>query len=116
MPLYEYECQSCHHRLETLQRVADPPLETCPECGGPLKRLISPPAVQFKGSGWYVTDYAGAGKQRKKEEAGGGAKESGEASSKSTTGTTGASAGTADAKKAAPGGGGSSPSSKSSES
>lgn len=59
MPIYEYECQNCGKRTELLQRMDDPPLATCPQCGGPVKKLISSPAVQFKGSGWYVTDYAG---------------------------------------------------------
>ena len=59
MPIYEYQCQSCGKRTELLQRMADPPLATCPECGGEVKKLLSAPAVQFKGSGWYVTDYAG---------------------------------------------------------
>lgn len=59
MPIYEYQCLSCSKRMELLQRMADPPLATCPECGGEVKKLFSAPAVQFKGSGWYVTDYAG---------------------------------------------------------
>ncbi len=59
MPIYEYQCRRCGHRLEAMQRLADPPLKRCPECGGGLKKLISAPAFQFKGSGWYVTDYAG---------------------------------------------------------
>lgn len=59
MPLYEYECQNCGKRTELLQRFNDPPLAACPECGGEVKKLLSAPAVQFKGSGWYVTDYAG---------------------------------------------------------
>ena len=59
MPIYEYQCQSCGKRTELLQRMDDPPLATCPECGGEVKKLVSAPAVQFKGSGWYVTDYAG---------------------------------------------------------
>lgn len=59
MPLYEYECSDCGHRTEVIQRVSDPPLAECPECGGAVRRLLSAPAVQFKGSGWYVTDYAG---------------------------------------------------------
>jgi len=59
VPIYEYECESCGHRLEALQRLSEDPLTTCPECGGELKRLISAPAFQFKGSGWYVTDYGG---------------------------------------------------------
>src|SRR5580693_3228592 len=60
MPLYEYECQSCGERTELLQRFNDPPLAACPRCGGgEIKKLISKPAFQFKGTGWYVTDYAG---------------------------------------------------------
>jgi putative FmdB family regulatory protein len=58
MPIYEYECSQCGHRSEELQRISDPPLTECPECGGEYKKLISAPAFQFKGSGWYVTDYA----------------------------------------------------------
>ena len=59
MPIYEYQCLSCGKRTEQLQRFDDPPPAACPHCGGELKKLISAPAVQFKGSGWYVTDYAG---------------------------------------------------------
>ncbi|HEX2224028.1 MAG TPA: FmdB family zinc ribbon protein [Thermoanaerobaculia bacterium] len=59
MPIYEYQCLSCGKRTEQLQRLDDPPLAACPQCGGEVKKLISAPAVQFKGSGWYVTDYAG---------------------------------------------------------
>jgi putative FmdB family regulatory protein len=59
MPLYEYECLKCGKRTEILQRFADAPLAACPQCGGEVKKLLSAPAVQFKGSGWYVTDYAG---------------------------------------------------------
>ncbi len=58
MPLYEYQCTRCEHRFEKLQRFSDPPVEECPACGGPVSQLLSPPALQFKGSGWYVTDYA----------------------------------------------------------
>ncbi len=61
MPLYEYECQDCHFRFEKLQRLSDPPPRKCPECGGKVSQLLSAPAVQFKGSGWYVTDYARKG-------------------------------------------------------
>ena len=57
MPIYEYECRRCGHRLENMQRISDPPLKRCPECRGALRKLISAPAFQFKGSGWYVTDY-----------------------------------------------------------
>jgi putative FmdB family regulatory protein len=58
MPLYEYECESCGTRFEKIQKFSDPPIDVCPKCGqGPVKKLISSPAIQFKGSGWYVTDY-----------------------------------------------------------
>jgi len=63
MPLYEYECTECGHRTELLQRHGDPPLDKCPQCGSIVRKLFSAPAVQFKGTGWYVTDYAGKGKR-----------------------------------------------------
>lgn len=59
MPLYEYECFLCHHRFERIQRADAEPESTCPACGGAVRRLLGTPALQFKGSGWYVTDYAG---------------------------------------------------------
>jgi len=58
MPIYEYQCLECLERTEVMQRVSDAPLTTCEKCGGSLKKLISAPAFQFKGGGWYVTDYA----------------------------------------------------------
>ena len=58
MPLYEYQCESCEHRFERIQKFSDPPVDTCPKCGGAVKKLFSSPAIQFKGSGWYITDYA----------------------------------------------------------
>ena len=58
MPLYEYQCKKCKHRFEKIQKFSDKMLTKCPECGGPIEQMISAPAVQFKGSGWYVTDYA----------------------------------------------------------
>jgi putative FmdB family regulatory protein len=58
MPLYEYECKKCHHRFERIVKFSDKPMKKCPDCGGPVEQMISAPAVQFKGSGWYVTDYA----------------------------------------------------------
>jgi putative FmdB family regulatory protein len=58
MPLYEYQCTACKERMEILQRVSDPPYTHCPKCGGEMKKLISSPAIQFKGSGFYKTDYA----------------------------------------------------------
>jgi putative FmdB family regulatory protein len=59
MPLYEYECDACHQRFEKIQKFSDPPVEVCEKCGkGPVRKLLSSPAIQFKGSGWYITDYA----------------------------------------------------------
>jgi len=78
MPLYEYECKKCHHRFEKIQKFSDRMVKKCPDCDGPVEQMISAPAVQFKGSGWYVTDYAkksssqssadGSGKDSKKED------------------------------------------------
>ena len=67
MPLYEYECDANGHRFEVIQKFSDPLVEKCPQCGSPVHKLLSSPAIQFKGSGWYITDYAkkgstGAGK------------------------------------------------------
>ncbi|UCC39384.1 MAG: zinc ribbon domain-containing protein [Candidatus Aminicenantes bacterium] len=64
MPIYEYKCLKCGSVLEVLQKISDRPLKKCPKCKGPLKKVISPPALQFKGNGWYITDYA----QKKKPE------------------------------------------------
>jgi putative FmdB family regulatory protein len=58
MPLYEYQCDACGHRFETIQKFSDPPPTECPKCGGTVRKLQSAPAIQFKGSGWYITDYA----------------------------------------------------------
>ena len=70
MPLYEYECSSCGQRFERIQKFSDPAIESCPECGETVHRLISSPAIQFKGSGWYVTDYArkSGGSEKEKSE------------------------------------------------
>ncbi|MDX1642873.1 MAG: FmdB family zinc ribbon protein [Thermoanaerobaculia bacterium] len=72
MPIYEYRCESCGERTEAIQSFDDPPLAVCPHCGGPLKKLMSAPAFQFKGTGWYVTDYAGKGRKGGEEKAAGG--------------------------------------------
>ena len=61
MPIYEYSCLKCGERTEALQSLYDAPLTTCEACGGELKKLLSAPSFQFKGSGWYVTDYAKKG-------------------------------------------------------
>lgn len=64
MPLYEYKCSKCHSVFEVIQKVGAPPLNKCLKCGASVHKVISPPALQFKGSGWYITDYAQ--KDRKK--------------------------------------------------
>ena len=72
MPLYEYHCAVCNERSEILQKVSDPPYTHCPKCGGEMRKLFSAPAIQFKGSGFYKTDYAArpaAAKSETKSEA-----------------------------------------------
>jgi len=88
MPLYEYQCKKCHHRFERIQKFSDPHVKKCPDCGGPVEQVLSAPAVQFKGSGWYVTDYA-------KKSSGGAAS----SSSNGESGSSGDSAGKKDEKK-----------------
>jgi putative FmdB family regulatory protein len=58
LPLYEYECEKCHSRFERIEKLNGPHLKACPKCKGRVERLVSRPSIQFKGSGWYVTDYA----------------------------------------------------------
>ena len=59
MPLFEYECEACHQRFEKIQKFSDAPIDVCEKSGkGPVKKLLSSPAIQFKGSGSYITDYA----------------------------------------------------------
>ena len=79
MPLYEYRCESCRQLTEILQKFSDAPLTICEKCGGSLERLISAPGLHFKGTGWYVTDYARAGSGV--SSANGGKSEKGEAKS-----------------------------------
>ena len=91
MPLYEYQCESCSTRFERIQKFSDPPIETCPSCGGPVRKLLSSPAIQFKGSGWYITDYAkksGAAAGSSKGEGAGSGSNSGEKSSSSDSSST----------------------------
>src|SRR3954471_21230556 len=79
MPLYEYHCQSCGHRFEVIQKFSDVLVSVCPNCGkGPVVKLMSSPAIQFKGTGWYITDYA-----RKDSGKGGGAKDDSKGEGKS---------------------------------
>jgi putative FmdB family regulatory protein len=91
MPLYEYQCEKCQHRFEKIGKYSDPAPDACPVCGeGPVKRLPSSPAIQFKGTGWYITDYAkksstDAGKTGSSEKSDGGS------SGKSDSGSSGTS-------------------------
>ena len=71
MPLYEYHCPQCG-RFELIRKFSDPPLETCPTCGGEVHKLLSAPAIQFKGAGWYITDYARKGSGSEGEKKSGG--------------------------------------------
>ena len=68
MPIYEYECRKCGAHVEAFQKINDKPLTKCRKCGGKLEKKISAPAIQFKGSGWYVTDYAGKTTKSEKSE------------------------------------------------
>ena len=61
MPLYEYECESCGYRFEVIQKFSDDPVTECRKCGAAVRKLLSSPAIQFKGAGWYITDYARKG-------------------------------------------------------
>jgi putative FmdB family regulatory protein len=65
VPLYEYQCKKCKHKFEKIQKFSDSPVKKCPECGGPVEKLLHAPAVQFKGTGWYVTDYGSKDKSEK---------------------------------------------------
>ena len=65
MPLYEYQCKKCKHKFEKIQKFSDRPIRKCPECGSPVEKIQHAPAVQFKGTGWYVTDYGGKGDKPK---------------------------------------------------
>jgi putative FmdB family regulatory protein len=58
MPIHEYRCEKCHKRFEKIQKISDKPCKKCPSCGGPLTKLMSSPAIQFKGNGFYINDYA----------------------------------------------------------
>lgn len=70
MPLYEYRCEACDHQFEVIRKFSDAPIAVCPKCGaGPVVKLFSSPAFQFKGSGWYITDYA------RKDSSGGAARD-----------------------------------------
>src|SRR5437868_11988151 len=98
MPIYEYQCKKCGHRFEKIQKFSDAPVKKCPDCGGKVEQLLSAPAVQFKGSGWYVTDYArkSAGGKSGESGDGGGTKSNAEASSDGKPAATEGKAGSPD--------------------
>jgi putative FmdB family regulatory protein len=99
MPLYEYECGACGHRFEIIQKFSDGPPDACPKCGkGPLQRQQSSPAFQFKGTGWYVTDYAAKGRGEKSS----GEKSGGESKSDSKSDSAGSDSSKSDKKSDAP--------------
>ena len=109
MPLYEYQCEACGQRFEVIQKFSDPPAETCRVCGkGPVQRLLSSPAIQFKGTGWYITDYSQKGKSSGPDTGSGGsasdkdgkdAKSAGKSDSAGNEGTKSASPAPAPASK-----------------
>lgn len=68
MPLYEYKCKKCGEIFEVVQKISELPLKKCIKCGGTVIKILSPPAIQFKGSGWYITDYARSNKQDQNKE------------------------------------------------
>jgi putative FmdB family regulatory protein len=91
MPLYEYQCESCGHRFEVIQKFSDELVSVCPNCGkGPVVKLLSSPAIQFKGSGWYITDYArkDSGKDSGKSTGSSSSSGSSDASKSSSSGTS----------------------------
>ncbi len=85
VPIYEYECESCDERFELMQKFSDKPVKKCPKCGGAVHKVLSPPALLFKGTGWYVTDYASSDRKRA-QKADGDGKSNG--STSSTTSST----------------------------
>ena len=88
MPIYEYQCSQCKERHEVIQRFSDAPLSHCPSCGGDMKKLPSSPAIQFKGSGFYKTDYASGSSSKsesKSEKSDSKAESSGDSKSDSKT-------------------------------
>ncbi|HYT76628.1 MAG TPA: zinc ribbon domain-containing protein [Vicinamibacterales bacterium] len=103
MPLYEFECEACHKRFERIQKFSDPTPDVCPNCGeGPVKKLFSSPAIQFKGSGFYITDYPkkSSSEAGSKSSSGGGSDSSSSSSSASkSTETTSSDSSTKSDKK-----------------
>ena len=93
MPIYEYQCQSCQHELEVLQKISDAPLSECPECGKPaLKKKVSAAAFRLKGGGWYETDFKTAGKKNLAGDAADSGGKSSDSPGKSAGGDSGSAA------------------------
>jgi putative FmdB family regulatory protein len=91
MPIYEYDCRQCDERMEMIQSISDPPYTHCPKCGGEIRKLVSSPAIQFKGSGFYKTDYASSA-------SGGSSKSESKGESKSDSSSGSKSGGSGDSK------------------
>ncbi len=99
MPLYEYQCDSCGATFEVIQRFSDPAIETCRVCGGPVHKVLSAPAIQFKGSGWYVTDYAKKGMSEAGKSSGTKSSSSSESSGTASDSSSGKAASSTDTTK-----------------
>lgn len=108
MPIYEYVCQSCRHRFEVKQKFSDPPLSDCIRCGQAVSKVISPPAIMFKGTGWYITDYSDKLKPRPESKTDEKGPAAAQRNGDSTTGTA-ASTPSVSASSSPAGGTGSSP-------
>ena len=111
MPLYEYQCDACSHRFERIQKFSDPPADVCPSCGGPVRKLLSSPAIQFKGSGFYITDYPKKSSGSPDSGKGAGAPASSSGDTSSTTPSSGSSGGSSGSGGSGSSGGGTSSSS-----
>ena len=85
MPLYEYECEKCGKHFEKIEKMGGPHLKKCPSCSGRVERLMSAPAIQFKGSGWYVTDYARSSNRGAEKSDAGGASEKSDSKAETKT-------------------------------
>ena len=102
MPIYEYQCQSCSHELEKLQKLSDAPLSLCPQCGKEeLRRKISAAGFRLKGGGWYETDFKKNGKKNLAGDSGGGSEASSSASASTGTASSATSSSTASAPSSA---------------
>lgn len=99
MPIYEYECKKCSHRFEIIQKFSDKAISKCEKCNGKVRKLIAPPALVFKGTGWYVTDYSAKGKEAKSKENPEKTKSEKDKSGKEKTGKKESGKGTSDSSK-----------------